>query len=449
MEMCYGSKGVSNYLDVRIGTEEELNQKGYQFQIRMMEENEVPHLMRPVRMEMDGMVFLKYELNAVYVAERMVRRLKPDGKLFAAWLRDILDCIDGLGQYLLIPDNLVLSPDYMFYRRSDKTLVMLYIPGYERDIRLQMKCLMEYIMQHFDADDRTGIQFLYKSYALVCMENADVRKLRKYIRTGDDEFCGKVGRAADMADTADMEDREYKHGYDRCGEESVVADGEKDVRKEAHMAVTAEKFPETGFGEAVKLHISVGRIIILTANFVAAVYMLFRYYRYGHQAADIWLAAGLAVVMTIHVISCFGEREDADAVMREYEQLQDVCRQGGSSVRTSDSRILNATDMTSESDNIHSLVPLTNGALHEIRLDGTRKKCVVGRGREETDYRIATTQISRVHACIYRQKEGIFIEDRDSTNGTYINAVKIRAMEPCKLAKGDIVSFANEEFFVS
>lgn len=445
MEMCYGSKGVSNYLDVRIGTEEELNQKGYQFQIRMMEENEIPHLMRPVRMEIDGMVFLKYELNAVYVAERMVRRLKPDGKLFAVWLEDILDCIDEIEHYLLSSDNLVLSPDYMFYRRSDKTLRMLYIPGYERDIRLQMKCLMEYIMQHFDADDRMGIQFLYKVYALVCTENADIRKLRRYIRTEDDGFFGKAGRPADMEAPDNRKRPEYAGG----GEASAADGARKDVQNEEHTTVEAQPSSGTGFAEDAKFDISVGRIIILTANFAAAVYMLFRYYRYGRRTVDIWLAAGLAVVMAIHLISCFGEHEDADAVMREYEQLEDACRQDGPSVWTPDSELLNAADRAAESDNICSLVPLTNGALHEIRLDGARKKCVVGRGREEADYRIATTQISRVHACIYRRKEGIFIEDRDSTNGTYINAVRIPAMELCKLTKGDIVGFANEEFFVS
>lgn len=423
MEMCYGSKGVSNYLDVQIGTEMEINRKGYQFQIRMLEENEIPYLMHPVRLEVDGVLVLKYELNAVYIVERMVGRLKPDGKLFAAWLSSILDCIAELEQYLLVPDNLVLSPDYMFYRCSDKTLAMLYIPGYERDIRLQMKCLMEYIMQRFDASDRAGIQFLYKAYELVCMENADIGDLRRYARTDNNNYTAE------------------ERGEKVTGVESVKP-GEstkEEAKREAYMA------DEAGLADKVRVHISFGRIMILAVNLAAAVYMVFRYCRHGRQEADIWLAVGLAVVLAIHIIFCFGEQEDADEVMQEYGHLQD-----GTDLDAVPAPGYEQKQQTpSDADNVQSLVPLSNGILHEIRLGGVKEKCVVGRGREETDYRLTTTQISRVHACIYRKKEGIFIEDRDSTNGTYINAVRIPPMELRKLEKGDIVAFANEEFFVS
>lgn len=461
MEMCYKSKGVSNYLDVRIGTEEELKQRGYQFQIRMLEENEIPYLLRPVRIEMDGVLFLKYELNAVYVARRMIQRLKPDGKLFAEWLDDILNCIAEIEQYLLVPDNLVLSPDYMFYRRNDKALAMLYIPGYEQDIRVQLKGLMEYIMQRFDADDRTGIQFLYKAYELVCTENADIRDLRRYIRTGDANFSKTAGRPAGvtgitgMTDMADMTDAAGVRCVEGMGGVWCTADaaatGVTDIDTGAEAAKCVhgkENSSRTGLAGRVRFRMSIGRIMILTVNLAAVVYMLFRYYRYGRQKMDIWLAVGLVVVLVIHIICCFGEQEDVDEVMREYESLQDESLQDEGLQDVSPAAEPVFSGMT-EPGNIHSLVPLTNGALNEIRLDDVREKCVVGRGRRETDYRIATMQISRIHACIYCRKEGIFIEDRDSTNGTYINAVRIPAMEPRKLMRGDVVGFANEEFFVS
>ena len=77
-----------------------------------------------------------------------------------------------------------------------------------------------------------------------------------------------------------------------------------------------------------------------------------------------------------------------------------------------------------------------------------KKEIVIGRGRNEADYRLNKEQISRVHASIVIKPEGIYIKDQNSTNGTYINSSRINAYEEKLLNIGDIIKFANEEFFI-
>jgi len=105
--------------------------------------------------------------------------------------------------------------------------------------------------------------------------------------------------------------------------------------------------------------------------------------------------------------------------------------------------------LSNNSNEVGKLVPLTNGALELIHIDDKASSIVVGRGKKESDYRLPTTQISRVHACIYKNSDGVFVEDRASTNGTYVNSNRIIAYEKVKINRGDIISFANEEFFAS
>ncbi|MBD5097609.1 MAG: FHA domain-containing protein [Lachnospiraceae bacterium] len=97
---------------------------------------------------------------------------------------------------------------------------------------------------------------------------------------------------------------------------------------------------------------------------------------------------------------------------------------------------------------ISCLVPLTNGMLEPIRFSDYNEKIVIGRGKKQTDYRLATNQISRVHACIFIDKNGIWVQDENSTNGTFVNSVRLTALENRQLRQGDIIAFANEEFFV-
>ena len=169
-----------------------------------------------------------------------------------------------------------------------------------------------------------------------------------------------------------------------------------------------------------------------------------------------------------HIVFCLIEPdEDIDEIMREYceAELKDKYdepknnRLGNnapnkyiSDASVQESYSINeysAENSTSERNVVHRLVPLADGSLDDMDLTTAVMPCVIGRGKKETGYRIPTTQISRVHACIYSDEGFYYLEDRNSTNGTFINREKIEAFQRVKLNRGDIVSFAGEDFFVT
>ena len=96
----------------------------------------------------------------------------------------------------------------------------------------------------------------------------------------------------------------------------------------------------------------------------------------------------------------------------------------------------------------YKLIPLNDGMLEPIVINPDKKETVIGRGKNETDYRINKEQISRIHASIIIKSDGVYIKDQNSTNGTYINASKLEAYEEKLVSIGDIIRLANEEFFV-
>ncbi|SDB19726.1 FHA domain-containing protein [Butyrivibrio sp. INlla16] len=54
--------------------------------------------------------------------------------------------------------------------------------------------------------------------------------------------------------------------------------------------------------------------------------------------------------------------------------------------------------------------------------------------------------ISRTHAIFRSDASGVYVEDCNSTNGTFVNGRRIPAGQPVLLMNGDIVRLANEEF---
>lgn len=73
---------------------------------------------------------------------------------------------------------------------------------------------------------------------------------------------------------------------------------------------------------------------------------------------------------------------------------------------------------------------------------------LVGKDEEKADGVLKSRTVSRIHAKISRQGERIFLEDYNSTNGTYKNGTLIPMNTPVELLDGDKVVFATEIFTV-
>ena len=72
---------------------------------------------------------------------------------------------------------------------------------------------------------------------------------------------------------------------------------------------------------------------------------------------------------------------------------------------------------------------------------------IVGSAPEFVDYCIRyNNNISRKHACIMKLEDGYYIQDLDTTNGTYVNGMRVASGRYVKLVNGSIIKMAEEEF---
>ena len=60
-------------------------------------------------------------------------------------------------------------------------------------------------------------------------------------------------------------------------------------------------------------------------------------------------------------------------------------------------------------------------------------------------YRAYSKGVSRMHAAIRRLDSGLVIEDLQSSNGTWVNMVRLQPYHPCPLHSGDIVNLGKLE----
>ena len=86
------------------------------------------------------------------------------------------------------------------------------------------------------------------------------------------------------------------------------------------------------------------------------------------------------------------------------------------------------------------LRPTVSG-YEEFRI--TEPLFVVGKKKEAVDGFIGRDTISRIHSRLFLKNGRLFIQDANSTNGTYVNGVALGAGEEVEIFQGDRILFAD------
>ena len=71
---------------------------------------------------------------------------------------------------------------------------------------------------------------------------------------------------------------------------------------------------------------------------------------------------------------------------------------------------------------------------------------IIGKNSSIADGILLAETVSRVHARILRENDTLFLEDHNSTNGTYLNGHLIPMNTRMVLQEGDHLIFATEEY---
>ena len=82
----------------------------------------------------------------------------------------------------------------------------------------------------------------------------------------------------------------------------------------------------------------------------------------------------------------------------------------------------------------------------ELAVSISKFPFVVGKRKEDVDYVLADYSTSRVHARFVEEKDGIYLEDLNSTNGTFKNGLRMQPYEKRKVEPEDTIRFGKSVY---
>lgn len=484
MEATYYKDTMRSYMI--IPCPEEAETESYQY--RMLEMNRITGLLPCGLRHIDGMRYLYYDITGKQSVQSLYEGRKISGTEFLRLIRELDRVSESISGYLLDEQHLILSQEQVFYELQSGNYYFTYYPG-----EVKPPEIFRFLADSIDGTDKSTAAAAYR---LCSVARGDRQTLREAIREEAAEkedlpypyeisagvelhkesrkarsrsASGGNFRPEEFMDAEEEQEQtasEKDYPADRSGASSADRNGAKKKRKRRAKESDEEKplsdkdIAEKAEGRpsSAKKQIVIRILLILFAlcgagGLLAAQFLLYISRRERRLciagAILLVIAAGLVTAeMILHLRRNRRRKQEeekrATPVYKKSDE-ENLPRFGSVDMeeyRLSDDENGNTVQL-SEQEKPGRLYGQERGN----RIDLRTLPVTIGKAQSYADIILSDPSISRVHARIYRGESGaIEIRDLDSTNGTWINGVRLMPNEKKTVHRGDEVRFGNMDF---
>lgn len=342
----------------------------------------------------DGEAFLYYDISST----QNIAQLFEGRTLDREWMRDFLWGMERMQQelrrFLLEDRNVIWSPEQIYQDLEKKDFFFMYIPYCQRETGF--KQLLEFWVEHIDYEDEALVEFVYGLY-------------EQYTVAGDTCLSRQI-----FENFKEVEKKERKRLKSPVTERAV----EQELKQEPEQKMPQEFNTQQRISEVLEQESVDKRKGLLSflgnrrrkADTVS-------YQEILRQQVGMQALAAVGEEMT------YGEESD-----REEKDEEEYGR----------------TVYLEERQKEHTRGLYRDNGELAVRID--KLPFVIGKKKDEADYVLEDRSVSRIHARILEEDGCIYLEDLNSTNGTFKNGLRMQPYEKRRLEKNDELRFGKVEY---
>ena len=376
----------SNY--VRLGLSEKPEENKYQYCI--VTRGGIRGLLPCSLRYLDGGAYLYYDITS----KQNIVQLHQKGKITREWLLDFVNSLQKLQRelerFLLREENVIWNPQHIFQDLEEPIFSFLYVPYYEGENDFLQ--LLAFLVEKIDYDDSELVECVYKMYEQV-------------ERNGEAYLQEQI-----FKDVKLLEHKKEKHEPITQPESRKleVTDPWENVVRDQGNAL-----PEPG--ENLKVP---GKTQEQETAAPRRIFSLFdtkknkkdkeQEKREEYQESMQRLINGYAVAEE----TTYEEEYGRTTFLSQKPEKKETARR----LYYADGR--KASELGTEN-------------------------LLIGKYKEKVDLYLADESVSRMHARLLRDSGDFYLEDENSTNGTYCNKVRLQPYERKKLEIGDEIQVGN------
>jgi hypothetical protein len=356
------------------------------YELEIFSYNKVPGLL-PIQMETtDGMLRFWYEITGRQSLADFLRRRKVDMELIHTLFLELKKVCGVLQDYLLTEAGVLLEAEYIYLDFEQQHAEFVYLPGLDGDIRSYFRNLMEQILQNLNHNNKKAVNVAYEVYQRTLQEGFSLEEMLEevYQTESNNPVMENVCAQAEEKIRKEVESKD-----------KVKADH----REEEHSGRLGEEQrpPKTGVLKNMLKNIWEGAFCLINRKIQRKSKQEISYAVYPEDVIQV-----------------------SQETLHPTELLYSISKEKG---------ILMYRGMDGLSD-----------------ITIQKESFFIGKKESEVDGVIDRSCISRVHAKIELDGEEYYIEDMNSTNGTYLNGQQLEYHQRVRLKEGDNITFGTVEY---
>lgn len=389
-----------------------------EFDERLILKKKLPGLIPVERCFMDGRGEYWYQITGKQSLDTYCRLQDVSVAFIEQVILSVCSEIEILEWNLLDINCLQLEPELVYISNQTQEVLFCVYPENTQDISLGFQQLMEYLLTRIDHKDEEMVRLGYGIYEKTLREGYNILDIREFIvqrrnernpQIQDNSEMDGLGKATEGKRKSDKVAKQDRiRNVDRTGKQEEKGVLKKQVEEACPVSETGVRDWRNGLGKTQEIWAAMQET-------------------WGHIRE-------LLKTSLIPERTKKKELSQADFFYdtEEEEELEPVIE-------------------------IHPTVCIGQGNLREEGLllyEGRdtypdyhiqKEVCTVGKD-QASDLLLQKETVSRHHAKIRKMEDGYYIEDLNSTNGTYLNDELLSYKEPRLLHSSDLICFADVKY---
>lgn len=486
---------------------EEEKTEGYE--IKMLTDNHIVGFLPFSIRHMDGSSMIYYEISSKQSMKRIFQYTEMGYDDLYSLLFQFYKMLHTAEEYLMNADHILMDPEYIYMNIESRQLFICYYPGTSMNVKEGFQQLAEYILDRVNHDDAKAVMLAYKIYKNTRNMNFTLEEILS-LSASIEEQDSKLQEEEWSPSFKDDREIESIRNYERVREDRRTEREESEdcIKDQNDILKIIQKKPEIFRKESkgkkeknVKLwyHVLLLSFLFITSIvYLKAVNLLPKSITYQQYLILLGLGAmGMAGCIIKLIIDQakkkleMEERENRYEDIEEMEPVERACsmieEQENKSFVESEDEIKdsikiyefltsggNSENMVAE-ESVYTVGHRTNSFISEPEyvgntmllgtyeveeqreLSGMCKgkqmtyslanlPVTIGKKEDYVDIAIPDTSVSRMHARFFEKDGKVYLEDLNSTNGTFKNNVRLEANETVEVEAEDEIAFGKIVF---
>lgn len=352
--------------------------------IELLNYTSIEGIVGPMELGVDGKVHYIYSFGDKIPISEYIKKENPDEKKIYQLFHQILQIIQNVEEYFLVPEDIMIRWDCIFVDSKEEKLYMAYFDGYQADVADEMAKITEELMNIMDHSNRSLTFLIYGIHKICREENFMLNKLETYLA----EYHYEPAVAPTLNENIKKETKPVKEENKK----------KKRSRKEIIIIVVVLGCMAWYFGWLDKWFI--------LDTFVPE-----------YRKAAVFVS--MVVLLCCGYFVLYGKRE------KKKTRSKDIQWENERNPRT---LFLKSEDQRDP----------------EIHI--CQSPYYIGSDATSVDSTILKEDVSGIHVKIILEEKEVFIIDQESSQGTYVNEKRLVPWECRRLQNGDMVAISSHRY---